>query len=155
MMEYKIVFSKKSTDLVDMSGNIIFKTFCKNYFFIRKYLVYDGDDNLLLIFQKTDVLLFFIRTKILVSNLNKQFEFRDKGLTFCLLMDNLILKFKGQVIGLLNSEFKANNKIVGHIKEMPDSINNSMILTFLEENEINKYCLILFIIATVNYWDPH
>jgi len=96
-----------------------------------------------------------MKTEILLNNLGKEFKFKDRGLTFSLIMDTLTILFKGQVIGLLNSEFKANNKVLGHIREIPDSINNTIVLTFFEANEINKYCIILFIIATVNYWDPH
>lgn len=154
-MQYKIVFSKNSTDLVDSSGSIIFKTICKTYFFKRKYFVYDDSDNLRLAFQKTDFLLIFLKTKILFNNLNQIFEYKEKGLSYFLLINQITLKFKGQVIGLLNSEFKANNTIVGYVKEIPDSINNSMIFNFPEDNEINQYCLILFIIASTNYWDSH
>lgn len=154
-MEYITNLSKESTDIVSASGDVIFKTFCKNYFFKRKYLVYDNNNNLLLVFQKTDIFLFFMKTKILLNNLDEEFKFKDRGLTVSLIMDKLTISFKGQVIGLLNSEFQANNKILGHIREIPDSINNSIVITFTEANEINKYCIILFIIATVNYWDPH
>ncbi|SHL44437.1 hypothetical protein SAMN05444267_10189 [Chryseobacterium polytrichastri] len=154
-MQYKIVFSKNSTDIVDSSGSIILKTVCKTYFFKRKYFVYDSADNLLLVFQKTDFLLIFLKTKILLNNLNHIFEYKEKGLSYFLLINRITLKFKGQVIGLLNSEFKVNNTIVGHVKEIPDSINNSMIFNFPEDNEINQYCLILFTIASTNYWDPH
>ncbi|WP_294312353.1 hypothetical protein [uncultured Chryseobacterium sp.] len=154
-MKYKIGFSKKSTDICDVSGLAIYKTIRKTYFFRRKYYVYDQNDNLLLVFQQSDILLFFTKTEILVNNLGENFEYRTKGLMYILNIGRDEISFNGKIAGYLKSEFKVNGKTVGFINEEYQFPNNLMTITFLKSDVKNKFCLILFIIATVNYWDTN
>ncbi len=55
-MKYFIVFSKRSIDINNSSG-LVFRTICKNFFFKRKYFIYNYKNDLLCIFEKNDFLL--------------------------------------------------------------------------------------------------
>ncbi|WP_139262671.1 hypothetical protein [Chryseobacterium polytrichastri] len=70
-------------------------------------------------------------------------------------MNDITITFRGMLVGYLRTQFIADNKIIGYINEEYEFPNNKMNITFINEDRLNQYCLILFIIATVNYWDSH
>ncbi|WP_346986349.1 hypothetical protein [Chryseobacterium sp. POE27] len=154
-MEYKITFAENTIKVLDISYNIILKTIRKQHFFKRKYLIYDKNDNLLLLFQKTDFILIFTKTKILINNLERNLDYKVKGLTYILKVNSDCIQFRGKVAGYLKSEFEMNGKSIGFINEQYKYPNNMITVSFPIDDTINKFCLILLIIATVNYWDPN
>ncbi len=153
-MKYYIVFSKKSIDINNSHG-LVFRTICKNYFFKRKYFIYDYKNDLLCVFEKRDFLLFLTKTKIITNNLNYDFSYFKKGQTNFLKLKNDIISYKENLIGYLKSEFKIKNQIIGTINEEYEFPNNSMSFNFYEDSLINYSCLILFIISSTAYWDPN
>jgi hypothetical protein len=153
-MKYYIIFSKKSIDINNNQG-LVFRTICKNYFFKRKYFIYDDKNVLLCVFEKNDFLLFFTKTKIIINNLNYDFSYSKKGQTNFLKLQDNIISYKENFIGYLKSEFMLNNKIVGTINEEYEFPNNRISFNFYENNIINYSCLILFIISSTAYWDPN
>lgn len=153
-VKYFVIFSKESIDINNSSG-LIFRTICKNYFFKRKYSIYNNENYLLCVFEKSDFLLFFTRTKIITNNLGYDFLYYQKGQTYFLKLKNGIISYRGKFIGYLKSEFILNNKVIGSINEEYEFPNNKISFVFSENNTVNYCCLLLFIISSTANWDPN
>ena len=101
---------------------------------------------------------FFRKPKfeILSQNLKDKIHFKIDDGIFCLEVkkQNISITKKNKIIGFYEGKFISNQIDIGNIKQTGKIIGPSTYnFEFISENEINYYCLILFAIYSIDFYD--
>ncbi len=107
--------------------------------------------------QQKDILIFEVgnifstKTTILLQNLNEEIILEKKKLIVGGEIISIIEDFK--IFGKYKSSILVNNQKVGVIKEQPIFPYKKYLISFNEKENINYYCIILFLITSVHFAD--
>ena len=107
--------------------------------------------------QQKNILIFEVRnifstkTTILLQNLNEEIILEKKKLIVGGEIISIVENFK--IFGKYKSSILVNNQKVGEIKEQPIFPHKKYLISFNKKDNINFYCIILFLIISVHFAD--
>ena len=159
-MKFHAVINNPKTKFFDSHNNIILEIKrikrCFNFSGLKTVAILDYKQNLIIRFEYEYSFFRKPKFRILSQNLKDQIHFQIVNSTFCLKVNNqnISITKKNKVIGFYEGKFISNQIEIGNIKRTGKIIGPSTYnFEFISDDEMNYYCLILFAIYSIDFYD--